>query len=212
MIFEQIRTGGDRNFAYLVGDEESGQAALVDPSNDPNLCLAAAARHRLSVRYVINTHGHYDHTSGNAAVRAATGAKVVAHKSAAHPHDVGVSDGDLLRLGGLEISIIHTPGHTGDAICVLVAGKLITGDTLFVGKVGGTDFGDGARREFASLHRLMELPDATEVWPGHDYGVAPSSTIGRERSTNPFILRKDFADFVYLKEHWAEYKAKHGIK
>jgi len=212
MLFEQIRTGGDRNFAYLIGDEDSREAALVDPANDPGACVAAAEQRGLKVKYVINTHGHYDHIDGNEAVRRRTGAKVAAHESARHGHDIGVKDGEVLRLGKLKVRVLHTPGHTGDAICVLAEGKLMTGDTLFVGKVGGTDFGAGARREFESLERLMELPEETEVYPGHDYGVAPSSTIGHERETNPFLLRRDFRDFVHLKEHWAEYKAKHGIK
>lgn len=212
MIFEQIRTGGDRNFAYLVGDEESREGALVDPSYDPKKCLAAAEKHRLAVKYVINTHGHSDHSNGNQTVVKRTGAKVVAHASAYHQHDIDARDGGTLALGNLELKFIHTPGHTGDGICILVGGKLMTGDTLFVGKVGGTDFGPGAKREFESLHRLMELPDDTEVHPGHDYGTAPTSTIGNEKKTNPFLLRTDFEDFVYLKQHWAEYKAEHGIK
>lgn len=212
MIFEQIPTGGDRNFAYLVGDEASGECALVDPSNDPAKCVKAARKHNLVVKYVINTHGHSDHTNGNETVRKRTGARVVAHESAWQAHDMTVRDGATLKLGELELRFIHTPGHTDDAVCILAGEKLMTGDTLFVGKVGGTDFGDGARTEFESLRRLMKLPDEVEVYPGHDYGVAPSSTIGRERETNPFILRKEFDDFVDLKKHWAEYKAEHGIK
>ena len=88
----------------------------------------------------------------------------------------------------------------------------MTGDTLFVGKVGGTDFKEGARTQYASLHeKLMILPDDTEVWPGHDVGVAPSSTIGHERETNPFLLRKNFEEFVDLKRNWVAYKKEHGI-
>jgi glyoxylase-like metal-dependent hydrolase (beta-lactamase superfamily II) len=212
MIFEQIPTGGDRNFAYLVGDEESGAGALIDPSNDPRKCIKAAEAKRLVVRYVINTHGHSDHTNGNDTVVKRTGARVVAHKNARQNHDVDVSDGDRLSLGNLQLEFIHTPGHTDDAVCVLAGGKLVTGDTLFVGKVGGTDLGEGARREFESLHRLMKLPNDVKVYPGHDYGTAPSSTIGNEKKTNPFLLQKNFEDFVYLKEHWAAYKKEHGIK
>jgi glyoxylase-like metal-dependent hydrolase (beta-lactamase superfamily II) len=90
---------------------------------------------------------------------------------------------------------------------------LITGDTLFVGKVGGTDLGDGARREYDSLHnKLMTLPDHIEVWPGHNFGSAPSSTIGNERRTNPFLQQKSFEDFVHLKAHWIQYKREHGLK
>jgi glyoxylase-like metal-dependent hydrolase (beta-lactamase superfamily II) len=212
MIFEQIPTGGDRNFAYLVGDGESGEGALVDPSNDPRKCIKAAEAKRLVIRYIINTHGHSDHTNGNDTVAKRTGARIVAHQSAWQNHDVDVHDGDRLKLGNLRLEFIHTPGHTDDAVCVLAEDKLMTGDTLFVGKVGGTDLGEGARTEFESLHRLMKLPDNVEVYPGHDYGTAPSSTIGHEKKTNPFLLQKNFEDFVYLKEHWAAYKKQHGIQ
>jgi hydroxyacylglutathione hydrolase len=130
----------------------------------------------------------------------------------------GAVDGARLALGRLSLTLIHTPGHTPDSLCLLVEepgspGKLITGDTLFVGKVGGTGFGEDARAEYRSLHeKLMPLPDATEVWPGHDYGVAPSSTIGHERRTNPFLLRESFEAFVELKVNWLEYKRRHGIR
>lgn len=213
MIFEQIGTGGDRNFAYLVGDESAGKAAVVDPSYDPELVLKRAREHNLDVVYVINTHGHGDHTNGNSALKKMTGAKIVMHRSAPYEADVQVDDGDVLQVGGLELKIIHTPGHTEDGICILAGNRLMTGDTLFVGKVGGTDYGEGARKEYDSLHgKLMTLDDGIEVWPGHDYGVAPSSTIGHERKTNPFILREDFESFVELKENWLEYKREHGIK
>jgi hydroxyacylglutathione hydrolase len=210
MIFEQIRTGGDRNFAYLVGDEASKQAALVDPSNSPDKCVDRAEAHGLKVVYVVNTHGHYDHTDGNEAVRGRTGAQLVANSGRA---DIRVGDGDTVSLGKLALRIIHTPGHTDDGICILAEDHLVTGDTLFVGKVGGTDLSDGAQKEFDSLKRLLELPGETTVWPGHDYGTAPTSTIGNERETNPFLTRlNSFEDFVDLKRNWADYKREHGIK
>ena len=87
----------------------------------------------------------------------------------------------------------------------------MTGDTLFVGKVGGTDFGKGARQEYDSLKKLMKLDDDIEVYPGHNFGVKPSSTIGHERTTNPFILTHSFESFVELKQNWLAYKKEHGI-
>ncbi len=212
MIFEQIRAGGDRNFAYLIGDEETQQAAIVDPASDPAQALEAAAGHNLSVVYLINTHGHHDHTSGNQLVLSRTNAQLLAGGQG------GVADGHQVSLGKVELTFIHTPGHTTDSICVLAVepgspGILVTGDTLFVGKVGGTGFGDDAQAEYDSLHqKLMVLPADTGVWPGHDYGVAPTSTIGHEQETNPFLLRESFADFVDLKRNWAEYKRIHGIQ
>jgi len=100
-----------------------------------------------------------------------------------------------------------------DAICPLVNGKLITGDTLFVGCIGGSfSQGQSTENQFHSLFEvIMKLDDSVEVYPGHDYGPQPSSTIGHERATNPFLQRTNFQDFVWLKEHWDEYKAEHGI-
>ena len=100
-----------------------------------------------------------------------------------------------------------------DSMCVLVDKELVTGDTLFVGKVGGTYSRRDAEVEFASLKKLLELADDIRVWPGHNYGVKPTSTIGEERQTNPFLLRiGDFEAFFWLKENWAAYKLEHGIK
>jgi hydroxyacylglutathione hydrolase len=213
MIFQQIRAGGDRNFGYLIGDEETKEAAVIDPSSAPGEFPRAAEKYNLKIVYIIGTHGHGDHTSGIAALKKMTGAKVVMHSSAPGSADVSVEDGDTLKLGNLEMTVIHTPGHTLDSICILVNGKLVTGDTLFVGKIGGTYTDEAARIEYDSLFdKLMELDDDIEVYPGHDYGVAPTSTIGHERQTNPFILRKDFKDFKWLKDNWASYKLEHGIK
>ncbi len=213
MIFQQIRAGGDRNFGYLVGDEETKEAAVIDPSSAPGEFPRAAEKHNLKIVYIIGTHGHGDHTSGIAALKKMTGAKVVMHSSAPGSADIRVEDGDTLKLGNLEMEVIHTPGHTPDSMCILVNGKLMTGDTLFVGKIGGTYTEESARIEYDSLfNKLMEMDDDIEVYPGHDYGVAPTSTIGHERQTNPFILRKDFKDFKWLKDNWASYKLEHGIK
>ena len=114
----------------------------------------------------------------------------------------------------MRIRIIHCPGHSPESIGLLVdETKLISGDELFVGKVGGTGSEDQARTQYDSLHgRFMTLDDAVEVWPGHDVGVQPSSTIGHERRTNPFLLRESFEDFLWLKRNWAQYKKEQGIQ
>jgi glyoxylase-like metal-dependent hydrolase (beta-lactamase superfamily II) len=211
MIFEQIPVGGDRNFAYLVGDEKSGRAAVVDPAYSPDAVVERARALGLSVEFVLNTHGHHDHAGGNDRVEALTGARVVA------PRSMEAADGASISLGSVRLTFLHTPGHTPDSSCILAEGpeppgKLMTGDTLFVGKVGGTGYGEDARQEYESLHRLLrDLPGQTEVWPGHDVGVAPSSTLDHERRTNPFLLRESFEEFVTLKRNWLEYKRKHGI-
>jgi len=210
MIFEQIPSGGDRNFGYILACEETRLAAVVDPSPDPLACAARVDALGLTVRFVLNTHSHYDHASGNAHFQRAHRALVVAYDD---PADRRVEDGDIIDLGRSSLRVFHTPGHTPDSICILAGKRLITGDTLFVGKVGGTYSREEARVEFESLKRLMTLPDEIEVWPGHDVGVRPSSTIGEEKTTNPFCLRlNDFSDFFWLKENWAAYKKEHGIR
>jgi len=214
MIFEQIPAGGDRNFAYLVGDEASREAAIIDPSYAPEKTLEEAERRGLTVRYVISTHSHQDHVAGNAAVRERTQAVEVLHESTPHPCQQRVRDGEELEVGGLRLRFLHTPGHIPDHVCVHAGEHLVTGDVLFVGKVGGTGAhfpGSDPRQQWESLQRLMRLDPATRVWPGHDYGVAPSSTIGREIASNPFLLCKTFEEFLHLKEHWAEYKKAHNI-
>ncbi len=212
MIFYQIDAGGDRNFAYLMADTDNGRAALFDPPPDTERYMPLVTKHGLTVDYVVVTHGHDDHTWGADRAKQETGGKVVAHPSNPTRIDIAVEDGDTLELGSVALKVFHTPGHTGDSICILGADKLVTGDTLFVGKVGGTGYGNDARQEYDSLHgKLMKLDDSIEVYPGHDYGVAPSSTIGNERATNPFLLRKSFEDFVDLKKNWLQYKKEHGI-
>ena len=213
MIFEQVNTGGDRNFGYFIADKPGGSAAVIDPSGSPGMFLALLEREKCTLKYVILTHNHYDHTGGTGELAGKSGAKIVTHKITGHETGLAVEDGEKLPLGNMDLEIIHTPGHTMDSICVLCADVLITGDTLFVGKVGGTDLGNGARIEYESLHqKLMTLPEQTRVYPGHDYGVAPSSTIALEKKTNPFILCKSLEEFVDLKANWAEYKRKHGIE
>lgn len=212
MIFYQIRAGGDRNFAYLAGDEESREGALFDPPADASRYLPLVEQHNLDIRYCVATHGHSDHTWGLKAAAKQLEAKTVAFHSSTVRPAVPVRHGDTLPLGSLTLAIIHTPGHTDDSICILVEDKLITGDTLFVGKVGGTDFGEEARNEWESLRtRILTLDDHIQVYPGHDYGVAPVSTIGNERATNPFLLRESLEDFIALKKNWLQYKKEHGI-
>ena len=213
MIFEQINTGGDRNYGYLIGDEASKEAALIDPSYSPEKMVERAEKLGLNIVYIINTHGHYDHINGNETAQRKTGAKIAAYKDAGVGENINLSDGDVLKLGELELKIVHTPGHTADSLCLLAEDKLCTGDTLFVGKVGGTGFGTDAKQEYESLHnKIMTLPDNVQVYPGHNYGTAPSSTIKQERESNPFLLQESFDKFLWLKKNWLQYKIDHGIQ
>lgn len=212
IVVEQLRTGGDRNFGYLCADEQTGEAFAVDPSNSPGLLAGRASALAWRLRYAFCTHGHQDHTNGNEEFERLTGTKVLLFGDRCPSTGTEVSAGAEYPLGSASIRIIHTPGHTEDSICILAGDALFTGDTLFVGKVGGTWSDEDARAEHRSLHeRLLRLPEQTRVYPGHDYGTTPASTVGHERRTNPFLLQPDVDSFMELKRNWAAYKKAHGI-
>lgn len=214
-VFEQIRTGGDRNFGYLIGDRAARVAALIDPSYEPDALVERATAQGLNVELIINTHGHPDHTNGNDRAKQLTGAPLAALEGAASGPDVRLRDGQTLGVGSLTLRFLHVPGHADDHVLVHLPDQrvAITGDLLFVGKIGGTATEAAARREYESLARALdELPDDTTVWPGHDYGARPSSTIALEKATNPFLRCADFAEFLALKRDWATFKATHGLK
>ncbi len=216
LIFEQLRAGGDRNFGYVLGDRDTGQGVLIDPSYSPEVFVQRATDQRLTVTHVINTHGHSDHTNGNSRAVELTAAPVAAFadSSLVRP-DLGLNDEQELAVGGLRLQFLHVPGHCADHLVVYEPSWriLITGDLLFVGKVGGTTNDDETRTEWASLQRLLaRVPDEVTVWPGHDYGARPSSTIGLERATNPFLRCPDLAAFIALKRDWPSVKQRLGLK
>ncbi len=197
MLFRQVKKHGD-NLSYVVADEASKEAAVVDPSFNADTLIALVKDHGFKVKYVINTHHHSDHTAGNEEIMSAFHAKLVAHQLSPVHKDVGVVDGDVISLGKVTIRVIHTPGHTSDSVCLLIDGKLLTGDTLFVGECGRTDLpGGNPETMYASLfHRLMKLDDDIEVYPGHDYGLKAHSTIGDERRTNYTLKTRSLKDFI----------------
>jgi glyoxylase-like metal-dependent hydrolase (beta-lactamase superfamily II) len=170
----------------------------------------------LTVTHVINTHGHPDHTNGNDKAAELTAAPVAAFAdSSLVSPDLGLGDEQELEVGGLRFQFLHVPGHCPDHLVVYEPSWriLITGDLLFVGKVGGTTNDDDARTEWASLRRLLDrFPDDATVWPGHDYGARPSSTISLERATNPFLRCADVAAFITLKRDWPTVKQRLGLK
>ncbi len=212
MFVKQVLTGGDRNFGYVVADEVSKKAVIIDPSFSPEQLIELIEKQGFTIEYVFNTHGHYDHTNGNAVVKRLTDKTALLLGDTEPQTGIIVTDDARFPLGGLEIQVLHTPGHTGDSICLCIGDAVFTGDTLFVGKVGGTDLGAQAQTEYEALHqKLMKLPDETRVFPGHNYGVAPESTIAHERATNPFLIQPDFEAFVDLKRNWTAYKQAHGI-
>ena len=212
-MINTFQTGGNRNLGYLIADDISKKAIVIDPSYDPAAIADFASDNGYEVTYVFNTHDHHDHTNGNEAFEAATGIQPLKLGDIDKKTAQAVADGAVFPVGNLEVRIIHTPGHTPDSICLLIDGALFTGDTLFVGKVGGTDLEDGARTEYASLHeKLLVLPGDTRIYPGHNVGASMESTIQHERETNPFLLREDVESFIELKTNWGQYKKEHGIE
>lgn len=199
--------------SYLIASRGSREAAVVDPQLDPEPYLTLAAERDYRITHVIDTHLHADHVSGNRRLAAATGAALHLYADA----DVDfpfepVADGDVVKVGQVELRVLHTPGHRPEAMSLLVVNPsrspepsmVLSGDTLFVGDIGRPDFGgpEGAEQQWRSVHRLLELPDWVEVFPAHFEGSCgkgmcgrPSSTIGFERRYNP-VLQLSRDDFL----------------
>ncbi len=199
----QFEIGPGQNFTYLVDDGEGGPAAVVDPSFGVEPVLEAIDERRLKVAYILNTHSHQDHWAGNADVKERTGARVVAHRLAPLGQEVPVDDGDTIEAGRLRFQVMYTPGHTLDSVLYIFDGHAATGDTLFVGECGRTDLpgGDPGALYDSLFSKVIKLDDATVVLPGHDYGMTPTSTIGREKAENYVLRPRTKAEFIrFLKE------------
>jgi glyoxylase-like metal-dependent hydrolase (beta-lactamase superfamily II) len=202
MFFKQVIQRGD-NFSYIIADDTTKEAAVVDPSFNADAIIRILRDQNLNVKYVINTHDHSDHTASNEDFRSKFGAKVVAHKLAHVNKDISVVEGDVIRMGEIVIKVIHTPGHTQDSICLLVDDKLLTGDALFVGECGRTDLPGGSAEDMyhSLFDKLMRLNDNIKVYPGHDYGPKPHSTIGIERRSNYTLQKRTLDEFIaFMKE------------
>jgi len=201
MLFKQIKYRGD-NFSYIIADEASKEAAVVDPSFNADAITLILKDQNLSLKYIINTHGHPDHIAGNNELKTAFRSKIVAHKLSQVDQDISVDDGDILRLGKVTLKVIHTPGHTPDSICLETNGKLLTGDTLFVGECGRTDLpGSSVEDMYVSLlQKIAKMDDNLEVFPGHDYGPCPSSTIAKEKKTNYTLQNRTLRQFMQFMQ------------
>jgi hydroxyacylglutathione hydrolase len=198
MFFRQVQQHGD-NFSYILADETTRETAVVDSSYNTSEIIRVLKAENLQLKYIINTHGHSDHTAGNQELVSIFDAKIVAHKLSRINADVMVNDGDIINIGSILMKVIYTPGHTSDSMCLLVDNKkLLTGDTLFVGECGRTDLpGGDSRSMYDSLfYKLLKLKDNVEVYPGHDYGQEPSSTIGKERRLNYTLKPRTIAEFI----------------
>ncbi|MEK7773624.1 MAG: MBL fold metallo-hydrolase [Deltaproteobacteria bacterium] len=192
---------------YILWDKKSREAVIIDPGGDAGVINNTVKKEDLKVKYIINTHGHFDHVGGNAQVKAYTGAPVAIHVNdapllkEAHEHgilygvktpeqgdpEIPLKGGEVIKTGEIKMTVIHTPGHTKGGICLFdrKKGRVFTGDTLFAGSIGRTDFPGGSYEEIIDSikKKLLPLGGSVRVFPGH----GPETTITDERDGNPFI-------------------------
>ncbi len=210
MILKTHTVGPLKVNAYIIACTDTREAFIVDPAGSEEMLARVIHDEELNLRFIVNTHGHPDHTCGNARMKELTGAPVLMHQAddtlhrnpevvqmfrswgfePAPPADRHIGHGDVIRVGKLSFSVIHTPGHSPGSVCLYGHGHVITGDTLFVGAVGRTDLPGGSFETLIQSLKtfILPLPDSTVVLPGHDYGPSPTSTIGREKRENPYIV------------------------
>ena len=204
MIIQSLVVGPIMANCFIIGCEKTRKAAVIDPGDESSRILMKLAEQKLTVEYIINTHGHFDHVGANRKLKEATGAKLIIHAldqsmlkvlsetSAAFglsvenspPPDQTVQDGDIIQFGEIILTVLHTPGHTPGGISLHTDGVVFVGDTLFAGSIGRTDFPGG---DFDTLissikNKLYSLGDQVIVYTGH----GPETTIGREKRSNPF--------------------------
>lgn len=192
--------------SYLILDERTKTAALIDPSDEiaDARYLDALKEHGAKLAYLIETHTHADHISSAPRLRQVTGARLVRHEAAPSPlKDLAVKGGETLPLGSSVLEVIATPGHTNESISIKANDAVFTGDALLIGGTGRTDFQLGdSEALYRSLHETLgALPDESVVYPGHDYKGRTSSTMGAERSANPRLALSHDAFVTAMDAH-----------
>ena len=209
MILKRLTVGILSTNCYIVGCPQTKEAIIIDPGFDrgeeAKRVLKEVDQHGLRIQYIVNTHGHPDHLSGNGIIKRATGAPILIHKEDAPlltdtaknlsdlfgfqmvspPADKTLQDKDVIKIGEIVLTVLHTPGHSRGSICLLGEDVVFTGDTLFAGGVGRTDLPGSSHQEIlrSLKNKLMPLPDHLRIYPGHGL----SSTVGREKRFNPFL-------------------------
>lgn len=199
---EQILVGDMANFTYILIDEKSKNCIIVDPSWDLNKIFDYISTNNLKVKYIINTHSHFDHVLGNDQVSEITKAKIIQHQNSPLKKDIEVTDNEIINFGDSEIKIIYTPGHSKDSICLIIDNKaMLTGDTIFVGSCGRLDLPGGDPNEmFDSIYnKLFHLDGEMKILPGHHYGNSKTSYMSKEKKDNfvfQFKNKNEFLEFM----------------
>jgi len=214
LYFKQIELGPMQNYVYLIGSAETRKAAVVDAAWEIDTILRLAAKDDVEITHAFVTHTHPDHVGGRFAGTEIEGvtellgkckAKVVVHRTEAEflkgpsaSDIIKAESGDKIDVGGVEIQLMHTPGHTPGSQCFLVDNRIVSGDTLFIGSCGRIDLpGSNPEQMYYSLtQKLMALPDETILFPGHNYSDRPTSTIGAEKQTNPYFRFHSLKQFL----------------
>jgi hydroxyacylglutathione hydrolase len=214
LYFKQLEIGPMQNYVYLIGSTETRKVAVVDAAWEIDTLLKVAAQDEMEITHAFVTHTHPDHVGGGFAGMEIAGvtellekckAKVVVHKTESEfLKGLSLSDlmktdhGDKIVVGGVEIQLLHTPGHTPGSQCFLVDGRVVSGDTMFIDACGRVDFpGGNAEQMYYSLtQKLMALPDNTILFPGHNYAAKPHATIGEQKKTNPYLRFGSLKQFL----------------
>lgn len=199
----QLFDGESSTYTYLVADRDAGVAALIDPVLEQiERDLGLVRELGLRLELVLETHVHADHVTAAGQLRERTGARTVAGARGAPCVDTRVAHGDVLRVGGVTIEVLETPGHTDDGVTYRIGDQLFTGDTLLIRGCGRADFqnGDAGTLYDSITGVLFAHPDATVVWPGHDYRGQTQSTIGEEKRHNPRLAGRTRDEFIAIME------------
>jgi hydroxyacylglutathione hydrolase len=195
----QFKVGNMANFTYIIADIQTHLAVIVDPSWDLQEIFHLLTEKKLKAKHIINTHSHFDHVFGNDEVAKVTGASIIQHSISKLHKDIAVVENDVISFGSVNVRVLHTPGHSEDSICLIIdKEEVFTGDTLFVGGVGRIDLPGGNPKDmYLSLYRKVSaLEDQLTVYPGHDYGSSPVSTIGKEKQLNLALQAKSESEFL----------------
>jgi hydroxyacylglutathione hydrolase len=204
IYLKQVELGPMANYVYFIGDPKTREVAVVDPAWDVDRIVEMAQEQDLTIAKILITHSHFDHINGVEDLLNRTRAKVYINKAEAEfmkavwPDLVKVGSGDTTNVGDVQVTFLHTPGHTPGSQCFLVQNNLISGDTLFIGACGRCDLpGSNPEEMYYSLtQRLAKLDDRTVVFPGHNYAARPYSTIADEKRFNPYLQFQSLEDFL----------------